>query len=49
MLFSEVESATLNQAALHEIKLKENHEIFVVLGQNENPGLRTHIWTLDVM
>ena len=37
MLFSELENDTLNQAELNEIQINENHEIFEVPGQNENP------------
>ena len=41
MLFSELENDTLNQAELNEIQINENHEIFEVPGQNENPRRRT--------
>ena len=44
MLFSELENYTLYQAELNVITINENHEIFEVPGQNENPRRRTVIW-----
>jgi len=41
MLFYEIENDTLNQAELYEMKINDDHEIFEVPGQNDNPSRRT--------
>jgi len=37
MSFFELENDTLTQPELNEIKIKENHYLFEIPGQNENP------------